>query len=86
MTLTIDLPDRQAAVLQAKAAEQGVTPANFARHVLERVLGDENGSAVPHDVQGRAKAAVARIRELQEHVKPDPEGWTARDYINYGRE
>jgi hypothetical protein len=33
----------------------------------------------------KAEAAAARIREIQERVKPDPEGWTARDYINYGR-
>ena len=29
--------------------------------------------------------AGARILEIQKRVKPDPEGWTSRDYINYGR-
>jgi len=38
-----------------------------------------------HEGHRRAQIAAARIRELQKHVKPDPEGWTIRDYINYGR-
>lgn len=29
--------------------------------------------------------AAARIIELQKRVKPDPEGWTVRDYINRDR-
>jgi hypothetical protein len=29
--------------------------------------------------------AFARILELQKQVKPDPEGWTVKDYIAYGR-
>jgi hypothetical protein len=44
-------------------------------------LADE-ASPVP---TGSRKEAVARIREIQERSKPDPEGWNVRDYINYGR-
>ena len=40
---------------------------------------------IPDEQADAAKAAVERIREIQKHVKPDPEGWTIRDYINYGR-
>ena len=29
--------------------------------------------------------AAERIREIQKRTKPDPEGWTVSDYINYGR-
>lgn len=32
-----------------------------------------------------AQEAVARILELQKRVKPDPEGWTVKDYVNFGR-
>jgi hypothetical protein len=30
----------------------------------------------------RARAAAARIREIQKRSQPDPEGWTVKDYIN----
>ena len=45
----------------------------------------------PVDVQSETAAAersssvVAEMRALRSHVKPDPEGWTTRDYVNYGR-
>ena len=29
--------------------------------------------------------AAERIREIQQRTKPDPESWTVKDYINYGR-
>jgi hypothetical protein len=32
-----------------------------------------------------AQAAAARILEIQKRVKPDPEGWTIRNYIDHGR-
>jgi len=28
---------------------------------------------------------VAAMRVLRARVKPDPEGWTTRDYVRYGR-
>ena len=39
------------------------------------------------DTENRRKRAEAgaRILEIQKRVKPDPEGWTSRDYINHGR-
>jgi hypothetical protein len=30
-------------------------------------------------------SVVAAMRALRARVKPDPEGWTTRDYVNYGR-
>ena len=30
-------------------------------------------------------SVVAEMRALRARVKPDPEGWTTRDYVNYGR-
>jgi hypothetical protein len=30
-------------------------------------------------------SVVAEMRALRAQVKPDPEGWTTRDYILYGR-
>ena len=30
-------------------------------------------------------SVVAEMRALRSRVKPDPEGWTTRDYVNFGR-
>jgi len=28
---------------------------------------------------------VAEMRALRARIKPDPEGWTTRDYVRHGR-
>lgn len=73
----IELPDNQAEALRAKAAAQGLTLEDFFRRLAE----DPPSATRPRTPQ----EAVARILELQKHVKPDPEGWTVHDYINSGR-
>lgn len=40
---------------------------------------------LPETDRQTKQAAAAEILELQKNVKPDPEGWTIRDYINFGR-
>ena len=30
-------------------------------------------------------SVLAEMRALRARVKPDPEGWTTRDYVQYGR-
>ena len=30
-------------------------------------------------------SVVAEMRALRARVRPDPEGWTTRDYVHYGR-
>lgn len=72
----IELPDDQAAALSAKAAAHGLTLTAWLQTPAETDV-----SQKPHS----AKDAVARILELQKHVRPDPEGWTVKDYITYGR-
>lgn len=79
-TITIDLPDQQAAALQTKAAVRGMTLEEWFRQIADAEAGvKELGD------QQRWKEAVERIRALRKRVKPDPEGWTIRDHINYGR-
>ncbi len=76
-TVKIDIPDDQAAALKAKATAQGLSLAEWFKK-----LADEEA---PPDPYKCAQAAAARIREIQKRSKPDPEGWTIKDYINYGR-
>lgn len=72
----IELPDYQAAALKAKAAAQGLTLEAWLKK-----LADEEAPAV----RMSPREAAARIREIRERTRPDPEGWTIRDYIDYGR-
>jgi len=76
MNLTIELPDDQAAVLQAKAEAQGLSLQDW----LVRVA--TNNAAAPSQ---RAQTAAERIREIQKRTKPDPDGLTVLDYIHHGR-
>ncbi|HWZ44218.1 MAG TPA: hypothetical protein VNW97_12130 [Candidatus Saccharimonadales bacterium] len=73
MTVTIKISDEQAAVLQARAAAQGLS--------LEKWL----QSLAEQEAHGTAGSVVDEMRSLRARVKPDPEGWTTRDYVNYGR-
>jgi hypothetical protein len=73
----IELPDKQAAALKAKAAAQGLTLEAW----LKRLADEAALANAPLSPQ----EAAARILELQQCVKPDPEGWTVQDYINHDR-
>jgi hypothetical protein len=76
-TVQIELPDEQAAALRAKLSARGLSLEGWFRQIAEA----EALTRAPFS----APEAVARIFELQKHVKPDPEGWTVKDYIRYGR-
>jgi hypothetical protein len=73
----IELPDRQAAALKAKAAAQGLTLAAWLTQLAD--------AEVPPAAPRSPREAAARILQLQERVKPDPDGWTVPDYINRDR-
>jgi hypothetical protein len=76
-TIQIELPDEQAAALKAKLSEQGLSVEEWVRNMVE--------TEAPRQAPSSAQDAIAQILELQKHVQPDPDGWTAKDYINYGR-
>jgi hypothetical protein len=82
MSRTIHISDESAAVLARQAAAQGLTLDAW----IER-LASESEKAGPGVTTRHAKtrAAAEGILELQKLVKPDPEGWTIRDYIDCGR-
>lgn len=76
-------PEQEARIAQV-AANAGLDPEELVKEVTLRLLLEaEPGSA--RKTPPSAQAAAMHILELQKHVKPDPEGWTVKDYINYGR-
>ena len=81
MSQTIELSDESVALLKRQAEAHGLS-------IDAWVLELAREKAHTDDVQSRrqrAQAAAARIREIQKRVKPDPEGWTIRNYIDHGR-
>ena len=77
MTIHVELPDEQAAALKEKLSKQGISLEGWFKKLAD--------AETPMRTGRSAQEAVARILELQQHVKPDPEGWTVKDYINYER-
>jgi hypothetical protein len=77
-TLEIAIPDEQAVALSAKAAAEGMSLEAWLRTVVQRESGEPIQLSEAHD-------AAQEILALQKRVKPDPDGWTARDYVNVGR-
>jgi hypothetical protein len=76
-SVTINLSDEHAAELKQKAMAQGLTLEGW----LQKLADQE----APLDKTARARAAADRIVAIQKRTKPDPEGWTIRDYIDNGR-
>ncbi len=81
MAHTIELSDESAALLKRQADARGLTVDAWVE-LLAREKGEAQGA---QSKRQKAAAAAARILEIQKRVKPDPEGWTVRNYIDYGR-
>jgi hypothetical protein len=81
MSQTIELSDESAALLKRQAAAHGLSVDSWVETLArEKARTDD----VQPDRQ-KAQAAAARLLQIQKRVKPDPEGWTTRDYIEHGR-
>jgi hypothetical protein len=74
-TILIELPDDQAAMLRKKLSAQGLSLKGWFKSLAEA----EAPTGTAFSTAITSKDAVARILELQKHVKPDPEGWTVKD-------
>jgi hypothetical protein len=73
----IELPDEYVAALKAKAAAEGLGLEDWLGRL---VAGDEKSTAM----QG-APSVLDEMNALRARIKPDPEGWTTRDYVRHGR-
>ena len=85
MTVQLDWPPDVVDRLSEEARQKGLS---LDAYVLQTVLQQKgsNGAPAIDEAEKRRKRqeAAVRILEIQKRVKPDPEGWTSRDYINYG--
>ncbi len=80
MSQTIQISERSAYLLNQQATARGKSLEEWVEE-----LAIEHGQANITALDCDRRAAVEGILGLQKQVKPDPEGWTIRDYINYGR-
>jgi hypothetical protein len=85
MTVHLDWPPDVVQRLTEETRQKGLS---LDAYLLQAVLNKAPNGAPSADASEKRRLrqeAAARILEIQKRVKPDPEGWTSRDYINYGR-
>lgn len=84
MTIHLDWPSDVVERLTEEARQKGLS---LEVYILQELLQKSENSLTAEEAERRRKRAKAgaRILEIQRRVKPDPEGWTSRDYIHYGR-
>lgn len=71
---------KQEAQLAKLAANAGTDAEGLVKDAALRLL--EQAAAAPALPAG---SVVAEMRALRARIKPDPEGWTTRDYVRQGR-
>jgi hypothetical protein len=78
--MEVEFTPEQEAQLAQIATSAGTDPQRLVKDAALRLLQGNGGSRtiLPGSV-------VAAMRALRARVKPDPEGWTTRDYVHYGR-
>ncbi len=78
--MEVHFTPEQEAQLAQMATKAGTAPEQLVQDAALRLLEEsaESRPAAPGSI-------VAEMRALRARVKPDPEGWTTRDYVNYGR-
>jgi hypothetical protein len=72
-------PEQEIQLTQA-ASKAGTDAERLVKEMVLRLI--ESNSCVQAAPAG---SVVAEMRALRDRVKPDPEGWTTRDYVQYGR-
>ena len=80
MSQTIHISEKSAFLLAQQAAAHGLSLEAWVEE-----LASENALSGGTTRHSKTRAAAEGILELQKQVKPDPDGWTVRDYIDYGR-
>jgi hypothetical protein len=80
MSQTIQVSEKTAAILAQQAAAQGLS----VEALIDRMV-EEKGLTAGSTRQSTTRAAAEGILDVRTRVKPDPEGWTSRDYVAHGR-
>jgi len=72
-------PEQEAQLAQI-ATTAGTDPERLVKDAALRLLQGDTGFRA-----ALSGSVVTAMRALRARIKPDPEGWTTRDYVHYGR-
>jgi hypothetical protein len=78
--MQVHFTPEQEAQLAHLATNAGTDAEGLVKDAALRLL-EQAAAAHPHPAAG----VVAEMRALRARIKPDPEGWTTRDYVQHGR-
>jgi hypothetical protein len=78
--MEVHLTPEEETQLKQAASKAGTDAERLVKEIVLRLI--EGNSDVPAAPAG---GVLAEMRALRARVKPDPEGWTTRDYVQYGR-
>lgn len=76
--MEVQFTPEQETRLTLLAAREGIDAEHLVRTAALQLLSGRKDSAQPTSV-------VEEMRALRARVKPDPDGWTTRDYVVHGR-
>jgi len=85
MTVQLDWPPDVVDQLTEEARKKRLSLDAYLLNTVLHQNGSNSTSSSEEQKRRQRAEAVAMIRELRTYVKPDPDGWTSRDYINFGR-
>lgn len=77
--MEVHFTPEQEARLTLVAANFGTDAGRLVKDTVLRLIEVDSGVRAP-----RPGSIVAEMRALRARVKPDPEGWTTRDYVLHG--
>jgi hypothetical protein len=78
--MEVHFTPEQEAELAHIATKAGTDLEHLVKDAALRLL-DKSDSGFPAIPPG---SVVAEMQALRARIKPDPEGWTTRDYVQYG--
>jgi hypothetical protein len=82
---TIQISEKSAELLAQQAAEHGITVEAWIEELAAEKARTATSGVLPTKGGHLGRSLIEQMRELRSHVKPDPQGWTVRDYVDYGR-
>lgn len=86
MSHTVQISEKSAELLAKQAAARGVTVEAWIEELaIEQAKLAAASTVRRADVRPGGGSVVEQMRKLRLRVKPDPEGWTVKDYVEYGR-
>ena len=83
MTLQLDWPPDLMNRLTQQARQHGLSVDAYLQSLVQPNVPAQ--APTNEEKRQRRAAAAACLLEIRMQIQPDPDGWTSREYIKYGR-